>query len=409
MRVLMVHNEYLIPGGEDESTRVEEEVLRQNGVEVESYRVNNVAISELAKPFVAVRTIWSRETYRNIQQQLRKRRCDIVHVQNFFPLISPAVYYAARDEGAAVVQTLRNYRLLCPNALFYRDGRSCEDCLQKWVPWPAIVHRCYRGSALTTAGVAAMLVVHRAIKTWTRQVDMYVALTEFARAKFVSGGLPPEKIAVKPNCVLTNTCTSEQVRRGSFLYIGRLCEEKGVPVLLDAWRQIGRRAELNIAGTGPLAELIQAAQNRNGIKLLGQCGRDEIAGLLRTASCLIFPSRVYEVMPRAIIEAFAAGTPVIASNLGAMADMVRDGVTGLHFTPGDAAELATKIQWVCNHPEERAPMSRAARLEYERCYTAKRNFSELMSIYERALCSRTRRLTGIALLPSISPDGATAT
>ena len=391
MRVLMVHNEYQMPGGEDESTRVEEEMLRSHGVTVESYRVSNKQISGTGGISTAANAIWSRETYSRVRAVVREKKCDVVHVQNFFPMISPAVYYAAKSEGAAVVQTLRNYRLLCPNALFFREGCACQDCLGRSVPWPAVIHRCYRGSVAASGAVSAMLVVHRALRTWTRQVDVFIALTEFASEKFVKGGFPARKIVVKPNFAFARNDVTRSVRDNHFLYVGRLSEEKGIATLLDAWRIVGRDCRLRVVGTGPLAPVNGAYLKEPNIEFLGERSVSEVADLMERSRSVVFPSLVYEGMPRTIIEAFATGTPVIASRLGAMAEIVTDGVTGIHFESGNAADLAAKVKWAWNHPAEMEAMGRAASREYETKYTAERNYKLLMDIYRRALvsCAKT--------------------
>jgi glycosyltransferase involved in cell wall biosynthesis len=393
VRVLMVHNEYRMPGGEDESTRVEEELLRSHGVTVESYRVSNKQIPGTSGISTAANAIWSRETYSRVRAVVREKKYDIVHVQNFFPLISPAVYYAAKSEGAAVVQTLRNYRLLCPNALFFREGSACEDCLGRSVPWPAVIHRCYRGSLVASGAVAAMLMVHRALRTWSRQVDVFIALTKFASEKFVKGGFPARKIVVKPNFAFSRNDVIRGVRDDHFLYAGRLSEEKGIATLLDAWRIVGQDCRLKVVGTGPLAPVNGAYLKEPHIEFLGERSVSEVADLMERSRSLVFPSLVYEGMPRTIIEAFATGTPVIASRLGAMAEIVEDGVTGIHFELGNAADLAAKVKWARNHPAEMEAMGRAARREHETKYSAERNYKLLIDIYRRALLSSAKIAT----------------
>jgi hypothetical protein len=175
MRILSVHNHYQIRGGEDESCQSEERLLRDMGHQVDLYKEDNERVATIGKMRLAFRTVWSVETYQALSSQLTERTYDVVHVQNFFPLISPSVYYAAKTKGIPVVQTLRNYRLLCPNAQFFREGRVCEDCLGQFVPLPGVIHACYRESRAATAAVAAMLTVHRAMGTWHNLVDIYIA------------------------------------------------------------------------------------------------------------------------------------------------------------------------------------------------------------------------------------------
>ena len=219
MRVLMVHCRYQIRGGEDECYEAEQRLLREAGVEVDGYEDDNRRVERQGKLRTAVATVWSKSTYDAVRARLRAKRYDLVHVHNFFPLISPAVYHAAQAEGCAVIQTLHNYRTACPAGTFYRDGRVCEDCLGRKVPWPGVVHGCYRGSRAGTAAVAAMIAGHRLIGTWQNKVDLYIALNEFMRAKAIAGGLPAHKIVIKPNFV--------RPRPGRRRWEGRLCPVHG--------------------------------------------------------------------------------------------------------------------------------------------------------------------------------------
>lgn len=396
MRVLMLHNRYMVPGGEDESTCAEEELLRLNHVEVQTFYVDNSEVKSQNLVETALQTTWCQNSYREVQRRVHAFRPDVVHVQNFFPRLSPAVYYAAKHEKAAVVQTLRNYRLLCPNAVFFRGGRVCEDCSGKLLAWPGVLHRCYRGSALATSAVAAMLSIHKLFRTWSTQVDVYIALTPFARDKFILGGLPENKLVVKPNFAFSTRTLDNSQRRRNFFYSGRLSPEKGVSVLLDAWRRANISAPLVIAGSGPLYDTIAGQSQALGIECLGHCDPARIPLFLQESICLVFPSLVYEGMPRTIIEAFASGAPVIASRIGAASTMINHGVTGLHFEPGNAADLAAKVEWAWNHPEELLRMGCAARREYEAKYTPERNYQMLMDIYRRAIASKAQQVSARA-------------
>ncbi|MBK4732466.1 glycosyltransferase [Oxynema sp. CENA135] len=382
MHILTIHNNYQIRGGEEVSREAEERLLRERGHQVESYEDDNTRLSELGAIDVATRTLWSREAYQQVKQKLQAGSYDIVHVQNFFPLISPSVYYAAQECGVPVVQTLRNYRLLCPNALFFRDGRVCEDCLGKVIPWPGVVHRCYRQSRSASAATAAMLVVHRGLQTWEKKVDRYIALTEFARQKFIEGGLSAEKIVVKPNFVAPDP-GSGSGSGGYALYVGRLSVEKGLDVLLAAWERLGGKVRLKIVGDGPWGDRVAAAAAKMPeVEWLGRQPMEEVHRLMGEAMVLVFPSKWYETFGRVAVEAFAKGTPAIAANLGAIAELVEDGRTGIRFQPSDPVDLAAKVEWILNHPEPLAAMRRQARAEYLAKYTPDRNYEQLMAIYE---------------------------
>ncbi|MCX7593399.1 MAG: glycosyltransferase [Fischerella sp.] len=384
MRILSVHNRYQIRGGEDESRQAEEGLLREMGHEVEVYEESNDRIATMNSLALASRTIWSQEAHQIIKQRLRKQTHDIVHVQNFFPLISPSVYYAAKDEGVPIVQTLRNYRLLCPNALFFRDGNICEDCLGKFVPLPGVVHGCYRENRIASAAVASMLMVHRTLRTWTKMVDIYITLTEFARQKFIVGGFPANKIVVKSNFVHPDPKPG-QGKGGYALFVGRLSVEKGLDTLVAAWKHLQIKLPLKIIGDGPLAEqLAEDTKKMPHIEWLGRKPMSEVYNLMGEAMFLIFPSNWYETFGRVAVEAFAKGTPVIAADIGAIAELVDHQRTGLKFIPGNPKDLAAKVEWLLAHPKELSQMRQEARSEYETKYTAKHNYYKLMEIYELA-------------------------
>lgn len=305
--------------------------------------------------------------------------------QNLFPLISPSAYYAAKAEGLPTVQTLRNYRLFCLNSFLFRQGHPCEDCLQQLLPWPGVVHACYRDNRMASATVATMLATHRALRTWQRKVDIYVALTEFGRQKFIQGGLPASKLVVKPNFVYPDPGPGDGPRQFA-VFVGRLSPEKGVGMLLDAWERLASPVPLKIVGEGPAAErIIALRQHMPQIEWLGRQPLDVVYRLMGQAGFLVFPSQLYEGLSRTIIEAFAKGTPVLASNLGTMATLIEHGRTGLHVEPGNPEDLAAKVAWAWTHPADMAAMGLAARREFEAKYTAERNYALMMEIYQRAM------------------------
>jgi glycosyltransferase involved in cell wall biosynthesis len=387
--MLLVHNHYRQPGGEDTVFEAEKALLERHGHEVVTFVEDNARLEGVNPLKVAVNATWSREAQRNIHKLIEQARPDVVHFHNTFLRISPAAYYVVKDLGLPVVQTLHNYRLICPGALLMRDGKVCEDCLRKIVPWPGVVHGCWRNSRSGTMVVAAMLTFHNVRRTWENQVDVYIALTEFARKKFVQGGLPEEKIVVKPNFVHPDPGDGEH--KGNFaLFVGRLSAEKGIRTMLSAWRLL-KSVPLKIVGDGPLMSEVKAQIEREqlAIEVLGRRPREEVFSLMRQASFLVFPSEWYEGFPMTIAEAFACGLPVIASRLGAMAEIVEDGRTGLLFEPENPEDLADKVAWAWTHPKEMAEMGREARREYEAKYTAEQNYEMLMTIYEKAMASHS--------------------
>jgi glycosyltransferase involved in cell wall biosynthesis len=383
MRILSLHNRYLIRGGEDESREAEERLLREMGHEVNTYEEDNKALSTLSSIEAFSRTLWSQPTYRAVYDRLTQNRHDIVHIQNFFPLISPSAHYAARATGVPVIQTLRNYRLICPNGLFFRAGKVCEDCMGLAIPYPGVVHRCYRDNFVASSGVAAMVSVHRLLQTWQHQVTLFIALTNFARSKFIQAGFPADKIVVKPNFVAPDPGVGSGTG-GYGLYVGRLSVEKGLDTLLEAWNHVSG-LPLKIIGEGPLADQVQTAVQRSGtVEWLGRRPLSEVYRLMGEATVVLFPSNWYETFGRVAVEAFATGTPVIGAKIGAIAEIIDHGRTGLHFNPGDPLDLAAQIDWLLSHPIQIQSMRQAARAEFEQRYTASINYTQLLDIYQRA-------------------------
>jgi glycosyltransferase involved in cell wall biosynthesis len=385
MKVLLCHTYYMQRGGEDRSFEEERELLLANGHRVVEYIRRNDELVGMRPLLAASKTLWNRQAAREVSQLIARERPDVLHATNTFPLISPAVCYAAKRHGVAVVQALRNYRLLCANSYLLRDGRPCEDCIGRAIPWPAIKHRCYRDSAAASAVVAAMQVLHRTLGVWRNKVDAFFTLTEFARQKFIDAGLAANRVHVKHNSVSPDP----GVGRGDGGYlalVGRLSPEKGIATVLEAWRRDASLPPLRVVGDGPLAVQVQAAAAVDSrITWLGQVTNAEANRVIGAATALLMPSLWYETFGRTIAEAFAAGTPVIASRLGAMAELVDDGQTGWLFTPGDASALAACIHVLSNLPiDAMAAVRRRARQEYECRFTPLHNYARLIEIYEIA-------------------------
>lgn len=380
MRVLLVHNAYQQRGGEDSVVASEAAVLRQRGHEVTLLSRHNDEVTGLSRLSVAVQTLWSRQTVAQVRDLIKREHPDVIHVHNTLPLVSPSVFWAATDARVPVVQTLHNFRLLCPQATLLREGRVCEDCVGK-LPLPAVTHRCYRGSMAQTAAVALMLGVHRGMGTWRNKVTRFIALSQFCREKFVEGGLDPQRIDVKPNFIDWVPEPPQWSLRSGGLYVGRLSIEKGVTVLMQAMRRYPDHG-LTVVGSGPFeAEMRETA----GAALVGAQPLPQVLQRMGEASYLVLPSVCYEGFPRTLVEAFACGVPVIASCHGSLRELVEHGRTGLLFEPGDSIDLAEKIRWANEHPEAMRDMGRAARAEFEDRYTAERNGQQLEDIYRRAM------------------------
>ncbi len=392
MKVLLVHNSYQQRGGEDVVFDQECDLLRRAGEQVVEYRRNNAELNELSavgRMLAAQQTVWSRQVRRDFHRLLTRERPDVVHVHNTFLRISPSVYWACTEAGVPVVQTLHNYRLLCPGANLFREGRPCRECQHDGL-WRGMLHGCYRKSRVATGTVAVMLALHRRWKTWTDQIDCHIALSEFSRREFQAAGMPDRKLVVKPNFVYPDPGV-QSAQADYVVAMGRLSEEKGLTTLLKAWKGLGNAVPLLLIGDGPQRQYLQAQAEKDGIssvKFLGRLPRHEAMALLQRARFLVFPSECYENFPGAIVEAYACGVPVIASSLGAMEEMVRHGETGLLFSAGDSEGLREAAEWAWSHAAAMASMGRVARSEYERSYTAERNYTLLMNIYDRAIASK---------------------
>lgn len=380
MRVLLVHNAYQQRGGEDSVVESEAALLRQRGHDVNVLFRHNDEVNGLSRLSLAAQTMWSHRTVAQLNALMAAgERPDVIHVHNTLPLVSPSVFWAAAQASVPVVQTLHNFRLLCPQATLLRDGRVCEDCVGK-LPWPAVMHRCYRGSTAQTAAVAVMLGVHRMLGTWHHKVTRFIALSQFGKDKFVQGGLDPSRIDIKPNFIEWVPVPQWSARAGG-LYVGRLSVEKGVEVLMHVMRQYPAHG-LTVIGSGPFEDLMQEVA---GSAFLGGRSLQEVLTRLRTASYLVMPSVCYEGFPRTLVEAFACGVPVIASRHGSLEELVDEGRTGLLFRPGDVTDLIEKIRWANANPQSMLAMGRAARAEYELRYTPERNGQQLEEIYRRAM------------------------
>lgn len=391
-KILAVHNKYLIGGGEDQSFAAEVNLLKKKGHEIYEYLEDNSKIKSLGKLRTAFRTIWSVEAYRQIIDIYATFPFDLVYVQNFFPLVSPSIYYAARRLNVPVIQFLRNYRLLCANGYFFRDGKVCELCLGKYFPVYGIKYGCYRDSRMGSITLAAMVGIHRLLNTWSDKVDLYITLTKFAKDKFVEGGLPDHKIIVKPNFISTDPGIGQH--RGNYaLYIGRLSPEKGIHTLINAFQMLPQDIHLQIAGDGPLIEFVkQKIKVNKNIEYIGSIPNQQVVEKMQDATLLVFPSEWYEGMPRTIIEAFAVGLAVVSSDLGAMSSMISHQKNGLLFKPGNASDLAQQVQWIFNHAKVREKMSRNARAEFEAKYTAERNY-EMVDQILRDVIGRKAKLS----------------
>jgi glycosyltransferase involved in cell wall biosynthesis len=381
MRVLIVHERYQQRGGEDVAVDAEIASLREHGVAVSAHIDDNRRIPDGASLGLAASTIWSRGAKRDVADAIASTRPDLVHFHNLFPLLSPSVYQAAREAGLPVVQTLHNYRLLCPNALLLRDGAVCESCLTRRLKWPGVIHRCYRGSRKASAAVAAMSSIHWLLGTWARTVDQYLALSPFAAGRFIAGGLPPNRLTVAPPAVADPGPPCDEARSGA-LYVGRLSPEKGVDTLLAAWAGID--APLTIVGDGPEEKRLRGMAPPN-VRFVGRLEAAAVSTAMRRAALLVFPSRCYENFPLVVAEAMAHALPVLASSGGAAADLVEDGVTGRLAPIGVASAWREAAAALLEAPERLAALGAAGRAAYLQRYAPPVIMADRLALYRRLI------------------------
>jgi glycosyltransferase involved in cell wall biosynthesis len=386
MKVLMVHNRYQQRGGEDAVVDAEACLLAARGVEVQRFDADNDAIQGFqAKVQVSLRQFaGSPDMRHSIAEALTQFRPDVVHVHNWFPKISASIFRHCKAANIPVVHTIHNYRLLCVGATLFRDGHVCEDCIGSTFRTPGIVHKCYRGSNLGSAAGTAGMLAHWAAGTWHHSVDRFIALTEFSRRKLIEGGLPGQKIVVKPNFVEPEP--EPGPGDGNYvLYAGRLTEEKGLRTLLECWKSGPELPPLRIVGDGPLRNEVQeAAASIGNVHWLGMKTSEEVVFLMKHAKATLCPSLWYEGMPRVVIESFAVGTPVIASNIGGYPEMIVDGESGALFASGDAGALLNCMRKL-EKGDAFGRMRPDARLRFLAEYTGEKNFSVLLHIYRTAM------------------------
>lgn len=393
-KVLMVHNYYksASPSGEDSVFEDEVRLLRDKGVDVSIFCKHNDSIDDrggyLHDASLAIEAVWSKKTATELGGAVRHFAPGIVHFHNTFPLISPSGYGICKRLGVPVVQTLHNYRLICPGATLMRSGSPCELCVGASL-LPALRYRCYRGSLPATASVVSMLLYNRVSGAYRKLVDAYVVLTDFMRRKLILGGLPRDKILVKPNFVLQVPRHAGADPQPYAVYAGRLAQEKGVDTLIDAWRRVSD-VPLLVIGDGPERQRLEGLAHSLNVKasFLGRVDKDHARALISGSIALIVPSLWYEGLPLVVLEAFSSGTPVIASDIGSLSETVHHGLTGFLFEAGNPIALYESFMALIHAPFY-LRIRRNARAEFERKYSPEANFHHLMQIY--AAAARVKR------------------
>ncbi len=393
MKICLVHNYYQISGGEDSVYKNEKELLLRNGHEVVEFTRHNDEIksySGLQKAAMLYRTTHNRAIIKDFQNFLRLEAPDIIHCHNTFPLISPAVLSVGKACNIPLIQTLHNFRFFCPNGLFYRDGGVCEDCFKKKIPFAAVKNACYRDSKIQSLAVAGMLAFHQWQETWKKDIDRFIAISAFVRSKFLQAGYPAEKFVVKPNFVVSDP--GKRGRNGDYyIYVGRLSKEKGIETLLKAWQRMPEDIKLKIIGDGPLSNMVESAvtkQQSGNLEYLGRVDGKIMMSGIKGARSLIFPSECYETFGLTVAEAYACGVPVIASRIGAVQELIEEGVTGEYFSPGNTEELYQQVLSNWENPEKFREMGINARKVYEEKYSAASNYRMLIKIYQDAIAAK---------------------
>lgn len=382
-KVLIVHNYYQIPGGEDTVVENEKNLLLENGHEVLLYTRHNDEIKNkniIGKLLLPLETIFSIKTYKEVKKIIKKEKIDIVHVHNTLPLVSPSVYYAAKKCKISVVQTIHNFRLLCPGATFTRDNKICEDCVEKSLLC-SVKNKCYRGSVIQSLVSAFNLGFHRMIGTY-KKVDGYIALTEFNKSKLKTL-IEEEKIFVKPNFTYFEAIEMIEVKdRKYFLYLGRIDKLKGIDLILRAWEEI-KDEELYIVGSGPYEETCKkyVLENKlDNVKFLGFRDKEEVQKILKYSKALIIPSQWYEGFPMTILESFALGIPVVGSDIGNISTIINNEVDGLLFKYNQPQDLKEKI-YLLKNSNILKYISNNAKEAFDLKYNKKNNYMKLIKIY----------------------------
>lgn len=382
-RVLIVQDHCVGFGGDDVVVANESALLASKGHAVSLWTLRNDELRGLRGMVEgAWHLAYSAAVRDRLARHIAEFRPDVMHCHNLFPRITLSAYDAAAQCGVPVVQTLHDFRsVCCANAFLYRDGKACERCVRGSTYWGAW-HGCYRGSRLASLVVAQALDAHRRAGTLQHKVQRFIALSQASRRKCIEAGLPAQRVAVKPNFAV-DPGRPPPVARDGALFVGRLTPEKGIATLTEVWKDIDY--PLEVLGTGPSAQLLQRAAG-GAVALRGHLGAADVARSMQRASFLVLPSVAHEGFPMVIAEAFANGLPIVASRIGTLAETIDDGVTGLHFSAGDAADLARKVAWAIDHPERMAQMGHTARRVYEQRYSAEPNYPQLIRIYEEAAC-----------------------
>jgi len=394
MKVCFVHNYYTQAGGEDGVLAAEIKLLVDNSVENIAITKKSSALSklQLGTNFF-MKSVYSEKSKKEIKQKLILEKPDVVHVHNFYSLFTPSIYDACQELKIPVVQTLHNFRIIYPNALLYNNGQVDLRTITGSA-WQVVKDKVYHNSFIKTAVMARFIEYHKKRNTWNLKVDKFIALTEFSKNVFVQFGIESDKIAVKPNFQFQSTeniDSANQVelpREDFVLFVGRISEEKGIVQLVKEWIEKKSSVKLKIAGEGPLFKELQDIVNSSGInsiEILGNQPKEEIKKLMNQAKALVFPSLWYEGFPMVLVEALSNGLPVITTNIGSQASIIKDQFTGYHVSVDSLSKMIEQASVIINDDDAFTRLCENAKNEFIEKYTDKVNFNQLMSIYKEVI------------------------
>ncbi len=382
LTILQIHNRYREGGGEDTVVRKERALLESAGHDVVEFEAENPPGAVAAARTLAV-SAWNLASARSVKEAVAVRRPDVAHVHNTWWRLTPSILKPLADAHVPIAMTLHNYRLLCANAMLFREGRPCEECVGTH-PWRAVPYRCYRGSAFASAVAASAIEVARRLGVWG-DVSVFITLTEFAKQRFVAAGLTADRLIVKPNFVDDpGSRTNPASASNTILFVGRLSEEKGVRTLLDAWRDAALDdLELLIVGDGPLAGELRATAPP-AVRFAGRVPPAQVVELMRQARAMAFPSVWYEGQPMVLLEALAAGLPLVVSDIGGIPETVGDGGAAVSALPGDRSAWARALSRLTDAASVEVA-SMQARAVYEARYSVEPALEGLVRAYEMAI------------------------
>jgi glycosyltransferase involved in cell wall biosynthesis len=387
MKILFVHNFYQQHGGEERVLEIDIAILKSKGHQVDLFSLDSKNISSIRKKiFTAVNLSYSKNSKESLFLKLKEKKFDLVHVHNFFPMLTPSVYDACMEADTPVVQTFHNYRTICANALFLRNNAPCTLCLNG-SPYQSVLHGCYRNSRLASFPMAHFIQKHRHEDTWNKKIDKILVPTEFSRQLFIKSGIEEKKISVRIHSLFSDPgFVSNEYRKNNGLFVGRLSKEKGILTLLDALERRQFSDSIHVIGGG---ELSSAVKNKKNILPSGHLPVEDVFSAMKNASFLVFPTECFEgSFPLVLMEAMACGLPIIASKIGAIPSFLEDGQDALLFEAGNSHFLALQIEKIAKSASLRMQLAKNARKKFELLFSKEASYEQLIETYQSVLKRR---------------------